>query len=507
MKVRIRHKERENYRFCLKTIGYRWGLFFGIILLSFSNSFSQIGRQKNPNVIFIMADDLGYNDVGFLNPKTFNLTPTLDSLAAESMVFTNFYAMPTCSPSRSSLMTGLYPGKHGIYAVDGFSRTPETMRKVLGGESKKSVDAGTWLMPSLFKKAGYTTALIGKWHLGQEVLSFKGQPIFDEIRGMAHGPNEGSITSYFPPYGSNISFPQDFAAPEYITDRLTYEAVRQIRQAQHKPFFLYLAHYAPHVPLQAKAEDSAMFKDRKPFKLQNRKVYGAMVYAVDRSVKTILAELRKLDLLDDTIIVFLSDNGAQIMSSDNFPLKGQKGEIHEGGVKVPCFIWGKNISAGRENKLGSIVDLLPTLAHLTNQQLPRTIDFDGIDLFSNSINWADRQIFFHNPGYIGNGSSNAMVWQPPASVIHQGDWKLVQSLEDEQVELYDLKHDVGENNDVSEAHPEIKNRLLAELKNWQISNGVILPTKINLNYGEKSRNWTKDKDTRMSKAHVDILIK
>lgn len=464
--------------------------------------------QTKPNVIIILADDLGFADVGFNNHQTFYLTPTLDSLAKKSAVLSSFYSMPTCSPTRASLMTGCYPSRHGIYTVDAFSGTPEKMRMLTGGRSKKQLDAGTFLMPQLFKSAGYQTALIGKWHLGEAALLYNDQPVFDEIIGRAVG-QEGHPDEYYLPT-KNISFKRDDEAPLYLTDRLTYETKKYIKakSRQQQPFFLYLAHYAPHVPLHARKEDAVLFQERQPFGLQNRPSYAAMVYSIDRSVKEIIQQLKELNQLNNTIIIFTSDNGGQLMSTGNAPLSGQKGELKEGGIRVPFFIWYNGLKPQRITSPACVVDLLPTLAEYIQQPLPSNTAIDGksIKPLLNGSKDDERSIFFHFPGYTGNGSSNAFVWQSPAGAIRKGKWKLVESLETGLVALYNLEIDVAELKDVSKQNPATVKELQALLKAWQKTSGALISYEKNVNYDPASRKWIINADTRKENDNTNIKI-
>jgi arylsulfatase A-like enzyme len=465
-----------------------------------------VSAQSKPNVIIIMADDLGYYDLGYNNNNTYYLTPTIDSLAKKSMVMNNFYSMPTCSPTRASLMTGCYPSRHGIYAVDAFSHTPDKMRMLLGGESKKQLDKETYTMPLLFKAAGYHTALIGKWHLGDNPLQYQNKPVFDEMIGVAKG-QEGHPDEYYLPT-KNIKFKDDPSAPTYLTDRLTYEAKNYIKANASQPFFLYLAHYAPHVPLHAKKEDAAHFDNRKPNGLQNRPSYAGMVYSVDRSVKEILAQLKESNLLANTIIIFMSDNGGQLMSTGNAPFSGQKGEILEGGIRVPAFVWYKGVKVMANNSLTCVVDVLPTLSDIIHQPLPENIITDGQSwqaLLQGKTD-AERSVYFHFPGYTGNGTSNANVWQSPASAVRYGKWKLIQSLETNEVQLLDIRKDIQEKNNVAKQNPAVVKKMLDKLKDWQQQTGANIPTEKNAAYDAASRKWIEKKDTRKEKDNTDIRI-
>lgn len=479
---------------------------FFIKYLLFFCFFEETYAQK-PNVIIIMADDLGYNDVGFLNPKTFNFTPSIDSLAQKSVRLTNFYATPTCSPTRASLMTGQYPSRHGIYAVDAFAGTPKEMKVLLGGQSKNQLDKETFMLPVLFKSAGYQTGLVGKWHLGNNPLTYQNKPIFDKIIGRSL-PNEGHLESYYDPYHSVNDLPEDADAPKYITDRLTYEACKFIHENKQKPFFLYLAHYAPHVPLHAKKEDVEVVKNRKASGNQNRPEYSAMVYSVDRSVKAVMQQLKAAGVAENTIIIFMSDNGGQIMSTDNTPLSGQKGEILEGGIKVPFFIYSKNLKPIENASVTSVVDILPTLAGMCELKMPQNIPFDGKNLspvFEGKTD-KNRSVFFHTSSYTGNGKSNGLVWQTPSSVVRKGKWKLIQSLEDDTVQLFDVEKDLAESQNVAPQNSSIVEELLSELKKWQIQTGALIPTEKNAEYNPASRAWTLRKNTRLEKDNTNIKV-
>ena len=468
-----------------------------------------------PNVVVILADDLGVSDVGYGQPDAYYLTPQLDRLAARSQVFDSYVTMPTCAPARASLLTGAYPPRHGVYHVDAFCRTPRRMRRRLGGESPTALPAGTITMPAVFRDAGYRTHLVGKWHLGDAAVSCGGRPVFDTVVGRATG-NEGGVASYFSPYGSNVAFEGD--GPDYLTDRLTHEACAIIRDAARpdggdgirRPFFLFLSHYAPHAPLHARQADADLFAGRTPRGLQNRPSYAAMVYAFDRSVGAVVDELENQGLLDHTILLITSDNGGQVMSTSNAPYSGQKGEVLDGGVRAPALLWFAGIEPGVNHDLACVVDIWPTLAELTGVAIPDQLPIDGRSWLAThpaGCPEQDRAVFVHQPGYTGNGRSNALVWQPPVSVIRTARWKLVESLEEQGCRLYDLTSDIAEEHDVAVAFPDVVADLGHRLAAWRDRTAALVPHLDNPEFDPASRDWVPGADRRLEADHTNVLLR
>lgn len=476
-------------------------LFFGLMV-------APACAAKKPNIVFILVDDMGYMDVGFTGSAYYQ-TPHIDRLAQQGVVLTDAYAMPTCAPSRACLVTGQYPSRHRIYTVDFYAGTPAAMRKVKGIRSKRTLDTKAVTFAEQLKAAGYRTAQIGKWHLGDQPATLPTGQGFDFNFA---GGSTGAPRSFFRPY-KNVPHAGSGPEGEYLTDRLTDEACAFIERSKDGPFFLYLPFYSVHVPVHATADRVRRYENVAPMGGQDMPEYGAMVTAVDDSVGRIVAKLEALGLDDNTLIVFTSDNGGQITVTDNAPLRGQKGDLHEGGVRVPTFVrWPGRIEPGTTNPTPvAIVDWMPTLLEAAGAEAPGDLVIDGeslVPLLTNNTPLKRDAIYFHMPGYNGNGRTNALVWQPPAGAIRMGRWKLIENFEDGSLELYDLHADLGERHNLAGAEPRRAQQLLAKLKAWQKDVDAPIPTEANPKYNPDSRKWLKNEGQRqpLSTAHWKIRV-
>lgn len=437
--------------------------------------------ESRPSFVLILADDLGWADVGFQGSR-FHRTPALDELARTGLVFTQAYAAaPVCSPSRAALVTGLSPARLHMTSVLG-TRTPVEDVE----ERMEAAEAGDLVEPAvrdrlppvatlgtLLRGAGYRTGWIGKWHCGPgiEEAGFDVR-IAATTLGLPHG--------YFSPYGIE-GFP-DGPEGEYLTDRLTDEAVRFLEESREQPFLLVLAHHAPHVPLEAPrelvAECAARADAADP---QHNPLYAAMIERLDASVGRVRETLERLDLDERTLLVFTSDNGAiteltgakrarrrgveegePYAITSNAPLRSGKGRLYEGGIRVPFVAWGGPVArAGKCDAPIIGMDLLPTLAALAGVAAPETCD--GVDLSPLLLDQdrgtggdalARTGLYFHFPH------------QSFASAVRHGDEKLVYSWSDEKSELFDLALDPGEQHDLAPERPERVAELEGELFRW-----------------------------------------
>jgi len=437
---------------------------------------ARAAERPQPNIVLILADDLGWSDVGFQGAKL-NATPVLDQLAREGVVFSQFYATPTCAPSRAVLLTGQYGPRHGNYSVDAFAGTPPALKRVVGERSTMRLKATTRTLADILRAAGYDTALIGKWHLGA------GEGNRAEDHGFAvniGGGNAGHTESYFAPYGGEIPLTPKKPG-EYLTDRLTDEALDFIGRARAKPFFLYYASYAVHVPLHAR-EKFMPPASGEPASNDPVPPYVAMVRHLDYSIGRLIEALQALPKDRETIVVFASDNGGQLIDTSNLPLRGQKGTVYEGGIRVPAIFWAPGrIPAGRTTATpAALQDLLPTCAAWAGAPLPAQ-PVDGLDLAPalRGEPLAREALFWHLPNYTGNLKTNARVWQPPVSVIRRGDWKLIEHLDEPKVELYNLVRDLGEQQDCAATEPVLVQSLTAQLHAWQRAVNAPRPTEPN----------------------------
>ena len=366
------------YEFCITSRSYdipkcvTVGLFV-LLLLRTTQGLS----QEQPNIVFILADDLGWSDLACYGNR-FNETPAIDALAADGLRFTQAYAAAAiCSPTRASILTGRYPATVGITDFipghQNYDGIPAD-QLLIGPDFYHALPAGEITLAELLSAQGYATASIGKWHLGGE----GSLPQDHGFQKSVGGNHKGFPPSYFFPYRNNGGLAledlnQSGTKGEYLTDRLTQEAVQFIGNHQDKPFFLYLSHYAVHAPLQAK--DSLIVKYRQkqrtfPDSIFSNPVYAAMLESLDQSVVAIVEQLKALNLYDNTLLIFASDNGGLVGGTGpdmppttNIPLRSGKAFLYEGGIRVPLIIRWPGVTSGRSisEQLTSSVDFFPTL--------------------------------------------------------------------------------------------------------------------------------------------------
>ena len=441
-------------------------------------------EDDRPSIIFIYIDDLGWSDVGY-HGTTFYETPHLDRLAERGMRFSNAYAnAPNCAPSRASLLSGMYPPRHGVFTVSDPWRGPRETRRLIPAENSTTLAPEVFTLAEALREAGYATAHLGKWHLGRPGHAGPKEQGFDVNTG---GTHSGGTSTHFSPYG--IATLEDGPPGEYLTDRLTDEALGFIEEHQNGPFFLYLSHYAVHTPIEGQEEIAARYAEKPAWHGQANAEYAAMIESVDRGVGRIVEKLEALGLTSETVVVFSSDNGglggyasAGIEHSrnvtDNHPLKGGKGQLYEGGIRVPTFVvWPGITEAGMVSDVPVIgIDVYPTLLDIADVE-PRpgqVLDgrslvplLRGGDLDREALYW-----FF--PAYLeAYGPSGLRTG--PAAALRRGDEKLIWFFEDDRLELYDLATDVGEQYNLAASQPERAAALHALLEEWIDTAGAPIP--------------------------------
>jgi uncharacterized sulfatase len=442
---------------------------------------------SRPNIIFILADDLGWADLPVYG-NLFNEAPNLTRMAREGMRFTDAYAAcPVCSPTRASIMSGQYPARVGITDfISGHWRPYEEV--IVPKNRTQFLPEEIITVGELMQEAGYATAYYGKWHLGREERHMPGNQGFDSVNVYNGG-------GYFG-YGKRMSRPIEAVPGKVLSEALTDMSLDFMRKHKEDPFFLYLAHYDVHVQLDA---DSMLIKKylakEKVDGYPCNAVYAAMVEHVDNSVGRILRELNELGLAENTLVIFFSDNGGLIsrfdripllaaskqhiyqddtllyVASSNAPLRAEKGTLYEGGIREPFIAWWPNhLEAGKVSRaLVTSVDFLPTFVELAGIELPDEQVFDGIsllDLMEGSDPDPERAIFWHYPVYHHD---------VPASAIRKGKWKLIHNLVNGQHQLFDLENDIGETTDKSKSEPEIADELTDLLDRWREECGAEFP--------------------------------
>ncbi len=437
-----------------------------------------------PNVLFIIADDLGWRDVGFMG-SDFYETPHLDRLASEGTVFTEAYAAAAnCAPSRATVMSGQYTPRHRIFNVGTKPRGKAEHRRLehIAGTTDLDPAIDTW--PERLQAAGYATAAMGKWHLDRDPTRHG----FDlNIGGTtAGGPPRG----YYPPHPAPGL--RDAPEDEYLTDTLAGAAEKFIRANRDRPWCLYLTFFAVHTPLQAKRELLPKYENKPPGELHDHAVMGTMVEAMDGAIGRVRAAIEEQGLGERTVIFFTSDNGGYGPATDMAPLKGYKGTYYEGGIRVPFVAcWPGRFPSGREIDVPvSGVDIYPTVCDVTGVGLPDDQAMDGMSLTplltgEPGPEWAQRPLFWHFPAYLQSYPSvvdeqrDPLFRTRPCSVVRVGDLKLHQYFEDGALELYDLREDPGETRNLAESQPEKAEQMRKRLEAWRESIGAPVPTKPN----------------------------
>jgi len=436
---------------------------------------------RKPNILFILIDDMGWKDLGFMG-STFYDTPHIDKLAAGGMVFTNAYAnAANCAPTRACLLSGQYGPRHGVYTVASSARGASKDRKLIPTKNTIVLDDKNVTLAEAIKPAGYVNATMGKWHLGADPKT-QG---FDVNVG---GNQAGHPPTYFSPY-RNKNLPNG-PKGEYLTDRLTDEAITFIETNKDRPFFLYLPHYAVHTPIQAKKDLIAKYEKRKAAHGHSNAKYAAMIESVDTGVGRILAKLDELKLTDDTVVVFFSDNGGMKSITSMEPLRGGKGCYYEGGIREPMIVrWPGKIKAGSKCDTPVIgIDFYPTLLEIAGAKTPEGKVLDGVSimpLLRGSSPLKPRPLFWHFPIYLQgsmDGARDSKFRTRPGSAIRLGDWKLHEYFEDGGIELYNLKDDISEATDLAKANPAKAKELHTILADWRKAVNAPIPTEKNPDY-------------------------
>lgn len=417
---------------------------------------------ERPNVVIFLADDYGWMDSSCYGSR-FYQTPNIDALSRAGMRFTNAYsACAVSSPTRAALMTGKYPAR--LHLTDFIAGHNFAWARMLPPDWCKYLPAEEVTIAEVLRDAGYATWHVGKWHLGQEEKYYPENQGFDvNIGGCGAGaPGQpGPRTKgYFSPYGIQYNL-EPGPEGEYLTDRLTDEAVNLIRtRDKGKPFYLNMAHYAVHTPLQAKPEKVKKYEglaDEDYF--QKNAVYAAMIESMDESLGRIVAELERQGIADNTIIVFASDNGALYSVSESHPLRAGKGSEFEGGIRTPLIVsWPGHIRPGSVSDTPVItMDITATLMDMVDYRPEGPLDGQSLMNVFKGGNIKDRPLFWHYPHY---------HFAKPYSAVRSGDWKLTRMLEDGSVALYNLKADIGETENLADRYPRRTEKMLKLLEDW-----------------------------------------
>jgi arylsulfatase A-like enzyme len=485
----------------------------GLVSILLCSASPALAQSRKPNVIVILADDLGYGDTAVYGSRIAK-TPNIDALAASGIRFTDGYVTnPVCAPSRAGLMTGRYQQRFG-YEFNPLGRDRS------GGMSLHEIT-----IAQVMKAAGYATGAIGKWHLGQPAGYYPTDRGFDYFFGMAGGGSDYIIDpqpgdEYIGPHGMDIVVPPAGLAAmphgdrlkevlervrqrqpitrdgkvvrvdEYLTDAFTQEALDFIDRNRSRPFFLYLAQHAPHVPLQAPKKYLARFREVKD---PGKRVYAAMVAALDDSVGAVVATLRKDGIYRDTLVIFLSDNGCAGYTQgacSNAPLSGYKRWLAEGGIRIPYIAsWPGHLPAGRvDHRQVSSLDILPTAAALAHAKLPTDRVYDGVDLIpfvdGGNSGIPNPKLYWRDGVDFAMRDADTKLWlcdialpqtsseeQPAAAMSRRARRRMRLTVpaigpQGRHVMLYDLADDIGESHNIAATHPTEVAHLEAEVAGW-----------------------------------------
>lgn len=459
---------------------YRNTLLLSSVLLGWSLAVSA-ELPSRPNIVVIMADDLGWRDIRCYGNERVD-TPHLDRLAREGMRFTDAYAAsPVCSPTRAAMMTGQAPARlrltnHAPGHKDGFSLEGSDLAEA---ENVRNLPLSHVTIAERLKEADYATAHVGKWHLSH--FSRKEDPSGELERGLwpehqgfdlnIGGCSRGGPPSYFSPY--RIPALEDGEEGEYLPERLADEAIAFVREHREGPFFLSWWPYSVHYPIEAPEELVKKYEARGGLR---DPAYAAMAEGMDTGIGRFLGALDEMGLREETLVIFKSDNGGY--NGDNRPLRGFKGMIFEGGIRIPWIVrWPGVVEAGTTCATPVIsTDCYPTLLEVAGLEPGAGKVLDGkslVPLFLQDAGAFDRDtIFFHYPNYAFHKRNRL------ASAVRSGHYKLIRRYDDDSLELYDLDEDIGERNNLAKTRPEIAERLEKRLDAWLEETGARFPTRV-----------------------------
>lgn len=505
----------------MKRVAY---LLLLVVLISCHSKIEEV-KVERPNVLFILADDLGYSDLSVMG-STYYETPNIDAIAENGMLFTNGYAgCQVCSPSRAAIMTGQFTARHGITdwigAPEGEEwRAKKRYTKVLPAVYKHHMDTSVVTLPMALKKSGYTTFFAGKWHLGAKGY-YPEDYGFDINKGGFHrGSPDGG---YFDPYKNPKLKNQQ--PGENLSMRLAKETISFIKASKDKPFLAYLSFYAVHGPIQTNKEKWVKYRDKAEEKgiavngfeegdllpmrkYQDNPVYAGLIETMDDAVGLVLKALKENGLDKNTIVIFTSDNGG-VTSGDNYstnnlPLKGGKGYQWEGGIRIPYIVsvpWINNQGSKSDIPVAG-TDFFPTLLDLAGLPLLPSVHVDGKSILPvlEGGSLEERPLYWHYPHYGNQGGR-------PVSIMRKGDWKLIHYWEDGRDELYNLVQDIHEDNNLAKSQPERTLEMSKTLLNWLDEVGAKYPQPDILYDALKEEEAIANKKANMFKYHEALRKK
>lgn len=455
--------------------------FFSTLVFALSIAACSAAARQ-PNIVYILADDLGWTDLACQGSKYYE-TPNIDRLAASGMRMMRYYNSQNCAPSRAALMSGQYAPRTGVYSVESLDRGNAADRRMNTPQNATELSLDKYIFPQALKEAGYTTGMFGKWHLGKEDRFHPAQRGFDEAIVSDNKHFDFETTP-------RVEVPKGTYFADFITDR----SLDFMERHRRKPFFLYVAHFAVHTPIQAKADDVARWEKKPVAGTHWNPTYAAMIQSVDESVGRILAKLEELKLSENTIVIFSSDNGGvggyasteapspKKGFTDNAPLRGGKGTLYEGGIRVPFIVrWPGVVPAGTTSEQPLVhVDVYPTFLEIAGAKARSGYVLDGTSFLSvlkePEHKLKHKPIFCHFPGYLQSYVHDNGWRTTPVGAIHSGDFKLMEFFEDNRVELYNLREDIGEKNNLATKMPGKAKELRKQLAAWRKEIRAEMPT-------------------------------
>lgn len=455
-------------------------LVFALVLTVPCSASDVVGRQR-PNVLLVMVDDLGWMDLRCQGNERLH-TPNIDRLAARGMRFTDAYAAaPVCSPTRAAVLTGLSPARLQItnHIPDQPRFTPKDA-KLLPAKMLDHLPTERVTIAERLKQAGYATGFFGKWHLaGARIPQTQGQGdlrYYPERQGFDvnfGGCAMGGPFTFFDPFRLHNLPPRKTG--EYLPDRLADEVIRFMRSQRDTPFFACLWNYTVHWPMEAPSDLIEKYAQRADLgRLDPR--YAAMIEALDNSMGRILEALDELDIADETLVIFTSDNGAFGGVADNTPLRAAKGFLYEGGIRVPLIVrWPGRVTPGTACPEPVIsMDFFPTILEAAGLDIDEAEPTDGesiMPLLTDAGQLRRKAIFFHYPNYAFHGDNRL------GSAIRAGDYKLIEYFDDDSIELYDLRNDIGESKNLAEQMPRRAADMLRQLRAWRGETKAAMPVR------------------------------
>lgn len=462
------------------------GFIFSVLLITPWNGWLRAATRDDtvrPNIVVIMADDLGWKDLHCYGNERLD-TPWLDQLAQDGMRFTDAYAAaPVCSPTRAAMMTGQAPGRirltnHAPGNKDGFSLEGSNLREA---DSVRHLDLSYITIAERLSEAGYTTAHIGKWHLsyvGRDQNGLAEVDLRPDRQGFdlnVGGCFRGGPPSYFSPY--RIPTIEENREGEYLPKRLADEAIEFVKKNQNRPFFLSWWPYSVHYPMQAREELIAKYRKRVGPGI-NDPTYAAMIEGMDTEIGRFLTMLDESGLRDNTLVIFKSDNGGY--HGENFPLRGFKGMLYEGGIRIPWIVrWPGKVPANTTcNEPVISMDCYPTLLEIAELPPTRNQPLDGqslLPLLLKTPGFKRDAIFFHYPNYAFHKRNRL------GGAVREGGFKLIKRYGTDQLELYNLADDIAEKTDLASINPTMARRLEAKLDAWLAEIDASMPTRSNSN--------------------------